>query len=188
MRKGSKTKYLVLGILDKDSQTGYGIKKLIEREHAHFWQESFGQIYPTLKKLEEDGFIVKLEEDNTGGRKQIIYSITDAGRVHLKQWLIEDIEVERLRYELFVKVAFGDSTEPEVIVKHLDEFISRTEKKSKHAKEAHEHLKQLYSHGDDHTYNEITSLGGLRFYEMMLKWARDSKDIIQERKINNKNK
>ena len=38
-------------MLARMPQTGYSIKKWIEGEYSHFWQESFGQIYPTLKAL-----------------------------------------------------------------------------------------------------------------------------------------
>ena len=124
-----KSKYVVLGMLARMPQTGYTIKKWFEQEYSHFWQESFGQIYPTLKKLVTEGLAVSSNDTETGnGRSQIVYSITDAGRKELSDWLREEPEIEKLRYEILLKVSFGENTEPEVLLGHLDDFIRRNEK------------------------------------------------------------
>lgn len=51
MDKKNKTGYVILGLLSDRSISGYGIKKLRERRFHHFWSESYGQIYPELKRL-----------------------------------------------------------------------------------------------------------------------------------------
>ena len=56
--KRSQTAYVILGILAiHDNQSGYEIRKTIQQTVGFFWGESFGQIYPTLKKLLADGLI-----------------------------------------------------------------------------------------------------------------------------------
>lgn len=187
IKRAAKTRYIILGLLAHCPHTGYGIKKSIEDEHSHFWQESYGQIYPTLKKLVDEELAEKSKsEDESNGRGQIMYTITDKGRQVLKDWLAEGPEVEKLRYELLVKVSFGDNTDPEVIIGHLDEFIKRNEENIKHAEFFLEHFKKMYLDGDDHTYKELTSLCGKYFYTMMRDWAIEAKQIITERMIDDK--
>ena len=75
-----KSKYVILGMLARMPQTGYTIKKWIENEYSHFWQESYGQIYPTLKKMVAEGLAVTSNNRQSGnGRGQIVYnSLTQA--------------------------------------------------------------------------------------------------------------
>ena len=181
-----KTKYILLGLLANCPQTGYTIKKCIEYEHSHYWQESFGQIYPTLKCLAEEGF-AEIEEsaepsDSSNGRGQRIYSITEAGRAELKKWLSEAPNVERIRYEILLKVSFGSNTEPEIILGHLDEFIKRNDKLIKDMNGFLEMFKTLKSQGEDHTYNELTALCGKYLYTAMKDWAQEAEKIILDRK------
>lgn len=73
-----------------------------------------------------EGLAVTSNNTQTGnGRGQIVYNITDAGRKELSDWLREEPEIERIRYELLLKVSFGENTEPEVLLDHLDNFIRR---------------------------------------------------------------
>jgi DNA-binding PadR family transcriptional regulator len=179
-----KSKYILLGLLAHNPLTGYGIKKSIEYEHSHFWQESYGQIYPTLKQLVEDGLAECIQNvGNANNRGQKLYRITEAGREVLKEWLSMAPEVERVRYELLLKVSFGESTQPEVILGHLEEFIKRNEKNIQEMEGFLQLFDKLRASGDDHTYKELTSLSGKYLYTAMRDWALEAKKIIMERKV-----
>ncbi len=176
-----KSKYVMLGMLARMPQTGYTIKKWIEGEYSHFWQESFGQIYPTLKELVAEGLAVS--SDNTeaeNGRKQILYTITDAGRKELSNWLREEPEIEKLRYEILLKVSFGENTEPEVLLGHLDDFMRRNEKLVKDMNGYIDLFEQLKAQGTDCTYSQLTALCGVYIYSAMRDWAVKAKEIISK--------
>ena len=177
-----KTKYVLLGLLAHSPQTGYSIKKSIEYEYSHFWQESYGQIYPTLKILVQEGLAVE-DSESGNGRGQITYSITGAGTAELKKWLSEAPDIEKLRYEILLKISFGESTEPAVILGHLDEFILRNDKLIKDMDGFIGVLEDLKNCGDDHTYTQLTALCGKYIYTAMRDWAQDAKNIIKEREL-----
>lgn len=179
-----KSKYVILGLLDHSPQTGYTIKKAIEYEYSHFWQESFGQIYPTLKSLEAEGLAVSAEGEAGGGRGQIVYSITDGGRAELMKWLSEAPDVERLRYELLLKVSFGASAAPEAILAQLDNFIARNERNISELRGFAGLFESLKAQGQEHTGNELTTLCGIYVYSAFRDWALEAKKIIMEREIN----
>ncbi len=173
---------MLLGLLAHSPQTGYSIKKSIEYEYSHFWQESYGQIYPTLKTLVAEGFAVSSGlSDSDDGRGQIVYTITDNGAAELKRWLSVPPDVEKLRYEILLKVSFGANTKPEILLKHLDDFIDRNEKTVSELDGFIEVFHALKERGDDHTYNELTALCGKYVYTAMRDWALDAKRIISER-------
>ncbi len=179
-----KSKYVMLGMLARMPQTGYTIKKWIENEYSYFWQESFGQIYPTLKELVAEGLAVSSDNTEAGNRRrQIIYSITDAGRKELSDWLCKKPEIEKLRYEILLKVSFGESTEPEVLLGHLDDFIRRNEKLVKDMNGYIALFDQLKEQGMDGTYSQLTALSGVYIYSAMRDWAVEAKKIISEKGV-----
>jgi PadR family transcriptional regulator AphA len=177
-----KTKYILLGMLARMPQTGYTIKKWLENEYSHFWQESFGQIYPTLKQLVAEGLAVSSDHGSVGnGRGKIVYSITEAGRTKLADWLRQAPEIEKLRYEILLKISFGMNTKPEVLLSHLDDFIQRNEKLAKEMNGYIEGIGHLQPELPDCTYSQLTALCGVYFYSAMRDWAVEAKKIISEK-------
>lgn len=175
-----KTRFVLLGLLAHSPQTGYTIKKAIEYQFSHFWQESYGQIYPALKTLVSEGLAVE-DSKPQDGRGQIVYSITEAGKEVLKKWLNEAPDIEKLRYEILLKIAFGENTEPEIILGHLDDFILRNDRHVSEMEVFVEILGNLTDSGDDHTYTQLTALCGKYIYTAMRDWAQEAKKIITDK-------
>ncbi len=55
-----KTRFVILGLLNEEPLSGYDMKKIIDIRMSFFWQESYGQIYPELAKLREEGLIEQI--------------------------------------------------------------------------------------------------------------------------------
>ena len=174
-----KSKYVMLGMLALTPQTGYTIKKWLENEYSHFWQESYGQIYPTLRKLVEEGLAVSSHNSKHGnGRGQIVYTITEAGKKELSDWLSKAPEIEKFRYEILLKISFGDNTTKEVLLGHLDEFIKRNEKLLEDMNGYMEEMEGEKGQNFDCTYSKLTALCGIHLYSAMKAWAIEAKGII----------
>jgi hypothetical protein len=62
--------------------SGYDLGLTIRHSVGHFWNESYGQIYPNLKKLANEGF-VSCKTKQKGKPDRRIYSITEKGRERL---------------------------------------------------------------------------------------------------------
>lgn len=75
----TKTRFVLLGLLQEEQLTGYELKKIIDRRMSFLGKDSYGQIYPELKLLMEEGCIkeVKPTENKATGREKIKYTITD---------------------------------------------------------------------------------------------------------------
>ena len=106
MPRPSRTPMVILGLLCTEPMSGYELKGTIERTVGHFWSESYGQIYPALRRLEADGLVTG-EDAAQGGRKRRIFRITPAGRERLAGWLAEPPHASPMRNELLLKVFFG---------------------------------------------------------------------------------
>lgn len=164
-------------------QTGYTIKKWIESEYSYFWQESYGQIYPTLKKLVAEGYAdCESEAKPENGRGQILYHITDAGRIELTDWLKKEPQIEKLRYEILLKISFGKNAETQTLLSHLDEFRARNEKL---VLEMNGYMKQMENQPKEMEcfYSQLTALCGVYVYSAMKEWAEEAKRRILERNV-----
>ena len=70
---------LILTVLEAGSLHGYGISKEIERRSEDALAFGEGTIYPALKALEREGFILGAWENPCTGPARKIYSLTEAG-------------------------------------------------------------------------------------------------------------
>ena len=84
-------KFSILGLLHYQPMHGYRIKEHIERNFGHMWSINYGQIYPNLKKMLDDGLISMAEEVCAGGKgpPRKLYTITDKGREAFQDWLAD---------------------------------------------------------------------------------------------------
>ena len=80
MAKENKSKYAVLGVLSICPGSGYDIKKFMEQSTSNFWNESYGQIYPILKQLVEEGLAASHAEKQEGKPEKYIYTLTEQGK------------------------------------------------------------------------------------------------------------
>jgi DNA-binding PadR family transcriptional regulator len=121
--KRSQTVFVILGILAiHDDQSGYEIRKTIQQTVGFFWGESFGQIYPTLKRLAAEGLIVPSKSASQARSRRQEYSITPTGRGVLKDWLAVPYRDDPPRDEFLLKLFFGVEAAPEVSIAHIRKF------------------------------------------------------------------
>lgn len=113
--------WAVLGMLSIQPMSGYELHKVIRDSIAHFWSESFGQIYPTLKKLAADGMVEPVKRAKDGRTRQP-YKLTRSGREQLKAWLADPPRPQPARHELLLKLFFSQAVSPSVFLQHVREF------------------------------------------------------------------
>jgi PadR family transcriptional regulator AphA len=100
-------KHALLGILGVHPMSGYEVKQFFDSSVQHFWNAELSQIYPTLKYLEESGFVDKHVEIQENRPNRKIYEITKAGRDEFLRWVRETPPPVGLRDPFMIKVFFG---------------------------------------------------------------------------------
>src|ERR1700689_4738263 len=86
-KRSSSSMEGLLGLLAIEPMSGYDLGLTIRGSIGHFWNESYGQIYPNLKKLAGGGFVNCKTERQKGKPDRRIYSVTEKGRARLTEWL-----------------------------------------------------------------------------------------------------
>src|SRR5690606_17032441 len=108
MAKLNHTKYAILGLLTTDCRTGYQMKRLIDTSLNHFWKISYGQIYPTLKQLVEDGLANVQETTQDGKPDKKEYFLTEKGEDELLKWLESPLDqIPVPKNEVLLKLFFS---------------------------------------------------------------------------------
>jgi DNA-binding PadR family transcriptional regulator len=98
----------LLGLLEREPSHGYDLKRDYDAYFGRGKQLPFGQVYSTLGRLARDGKVVGGEAEPGEGPDRKRYSITDAGRAEVDEWLAEPIEPEpHLQTTLFAKVTLA---------------------------------------------------------------------------------
>jgi PadR family transcriptional regulator AphA len=82
----STTSYVVLGMIGlRGPSTPYDLKRAVNHSVGFFWSFPHAQLYSEPQRLEGMG-LLELETEESGRRRKI-YSITEAGRQALRDWL-----------------------------------------------------------------------------------------------------
>lgn len=100
-------KYLLLGTLMERPYHGYELKSSIFKKTFKDFGINDGQLYPLLKKLEQEQLIEKTVQYQENLPSRNMYTITDIGKTDFLEWLAsnegEDIS---FRYDFFRKDPF----------------------------------------------------------------------------------
>jgi len=116
----NKSLYAILGILNVSPGTGYDIKKYCDTVLSGFWNENFGHIYPTLKKMLSDELVEIISDEKN--EKKITYRITPKGQLELESWLMEETELQPMRSEFMLKLLFSSGQPKDHIIKMLEDY------------------------------------------------------------------
>ncbi|MGO8758556.1 MAG: PadR family transcriptional regulator [Terracidiphilus sp.] len=124
--KAKRTDYVILGILSLgDNLSGYEIRKGIEQSVGSFWGESYGQIYPSLRRLTSQGLVEKRSPAAKPSKRRQEYAITESGRACFREWLRLPFQNDPPRNEFLLKLFFGGDAEPQVPIEHIREVQRR---------------------------------------------------------------
>lgn len=107
MNGGRTLKYVILGLLMEKSMTGYDIVKTFSERLNEFWYAKHSQIYPELKRLEEEGLVEYNIQISGEVMEKKCYSLTNAGDEEFHRWLQAETALEPAPKDVFrLKVYF----------------------------------------------------------------------------------
>lgn len=181
MTKDNTTKYILLGLLSHEPMSGYDMKKRIDGMIRPFWNVGYGQIYPTLNGLEEEGLVKKEISETSKGPTRNVYAITSTGTEQLEKWLLLPEEREYTRYEILLKLFFGGKLNPAVSMQRIEAFQTQHEQDLKILDMYGENLKQVMGRDPDHLNYYMTVRFGQYVYKAYLDWAKEALAILGAR-------
>lgn len=175
-----RTRYLILGLLAEGPATGYDIRRITALRYRFFWSESYGQIYPGLRRLAKEG-LVRLVESEDEGRGRRLYEITDAGRSALSAWIASPAGPDIVRSQALLKLYFIGEGPEGALRDRLVELRDEARQSLSSLEAAKRELLSIADPQGGHANALRTVRLGIAAYEARLKWAENElRDIERE--------
>lgn len=138
----------------------------------HFWKISYGQIYPTLKRLEEEGLATVQTSAQEGKPERKEYFLTEKGKEVLKNWLekpLKQLPVER--NEVLLKLFFGRHQTKEQSLYLLEDYKQKLKNLYQTYEGIEEGIARHNHHQHDAKYWLFTLDYGKRVTEAAIAWC-----------------
>jgi PadR family transcriptional regulator, regulatory protein AphA len=174
--------HAILGLLQCTApMTGYDLKtQYFDESIGYFWPADQAQVYRTLDKMAEEGWVESRIEVQEGRPNRKIYAITEAGYDELQRWLVEHHPVPAVREPFLIQTYFAGMLPNGQILDLLAERIK-----------AHQALLEEYQQVPlppldeltdqrEHTMARLTLEFGLRYQQMQMEWIKLAMETISK--------
>jgi PadR family transcriptional regulator, regulatory protein AphA len=116
-------RYAILGLLSWQPCTGYDLKKIIADSSTLYWSGNNNQIYTTLIQMNKEGLVTVEVHPQESLPSRKIYTITEAGRSALREWVLSAPEPFELRSSFLIQLSWAD----QLGAKELDALLAAYE-------------------------------------------------------------
>ncbi|MDG2306197.1 MAG: PadR family transcriptional regulator [Candidatus Binatia bacterium] len=170
----NRTTFAILGYLTCwGPMSGYDVKKALDGSASNFWAESYGQIYPILRRLAEDG-LTRAVQGTEAVRGRRVFEVTDAGRKALDEWLLEPTDLGTVRNEFLLKLFFGKRMSGEALRGQLENHRALQESFLSHYEGMRRRLESSFPESEDMPFWRITLRYGERERRAQIDWVNET--------------
>jgi PadR family transcriptional regulator AphA len=118
-------RFALLGLLAVEPASGYDLKRAINRSTYFIWNATGPQIYNTLHKLRDEGYIASESLAQKGKPDKQIHTITANGQAALKDFMSEPIRASVTRDEVLLRIFFGNFANKKTIRREIESYLDR---------------------------------------------------------------
>ncbi len=174
------TDYALLGLLSIEPMSGYDIRQNFQESLNFFWNESYGQIYPALKRLLAQGCVAPVAGRQNGRRQRRAYAITSKGRAQLRTWLAKPPRKQPIRDELLLKLFLGRLAAPGVCAEHIRRLRREQEELLAHYQEIKKRV-GIERAGHPHArFWYMTLKHGIEIRRARIRWCDETLAALEE--------
>jgi DNA-binding PadR family transcriptional regulator len=106
--RATSTSFAVLSLLAVRPWSTYELTRQMDRSLGRMWPRAQSKLYEEPKKLVHLG-LATADVEAVGRRPRTVYTITEAGREALAEWLAEPGRGPVLEFEQLVKLSFAEN-------------------------------------------------------------------------------
>lgn len=114
--------HAILGLLRDEPMSGYDLKtKCFDKTIAHFWPADQAQIYRTLDRMAERGWVTFEEEEQENRPNRKVYRLTEEGHGELDRWITEErFDLTKTRDPTLIQIFHAGEHDPSVVREVLE--------------------------------------------------------------------
>ena len=83
----SELEYLILAMVGEEINSGYAMRKEMNRMRGGRWSAESGSVYRVLRRLEQDGLVKEARKVGVPNRERTEYELTPQGQALLHSWM-----------------------------------------------------------------------------------------------------
>jgi PadR family transcriptional regulator AphA len=111
----------ILGLLARQSMSGYDIKRFLKSLSWLIDSPSFGSLYPALHALLQDGLVTVEVVPRQDKPPRKIYSVTDAGRQVLRRWMDQPVPSDASLKAFVMHLILASNLSPASLIARLQQ-------------------------------------------------------------------
>ena len=160
------TSYALLGLLTfGDDLTGYELKQRADRTLRFYWvSPAMSQVYSELGRLADRGYVAA--RDAGPNRRSQKYSITEAGRAVLTEWLsTTPVDFQTLKHPVALRLLLGHLVEPERTIAMLEEHLEALAVRRAELAAVRESLRGRDEPGQPFRHPSLVADWGLEYFD-----------------------
>lgn len=167
-------KYAILGLLCRYPMTGYEIAKEFNSELAEFWYANHSQIYPELKKLNEEGLVnydIEISGEILEAKR---YTITEEGYKDFTKWLNKDEKMQKTPKDIFrLRMYFSGNLNMETRIRLLESQHLQHHKRLNTLKKKYEQYSEVPPRDSDRFGDFLVLRGAIMRQENIIAWLEE---------------
>jgi DNA-binding PadR family transcriptional regulator len=168
---GVSFRYFVLGLLAQQPMSGYDIKRLLEHLSWLIGGSSFGNIYPTLHALLDEGWVTMNVVTHQNRPPKKTYKIKAEGRQALHEWLERPVPANLSQKAFVMRLILAQNFSRSELMAHLRQ-------RRAHIVEYRDALEGLYGESEPADAGQLVLDYGLAVADAELSWLDRTQDLI----------
>lgn len=178
MARAVSIRHLILGLLTRQPMSGYDVRRFLKSLSWLVDSPSFGSIYPTLRALQEDGLVTMEEVLRQGKQPRKIYTITEAGRQALREWVDQPSSPDVSLKTFLMRLVLAGSFSHTGLIVHLQQRRSQIGAHYATLKQIMETLDEMADSGQRLTFDY-----GLALATVELAWLDSKLELLSQQSL-----
>jgi DNA-binding PadR family transcriptional regulator len=122
-------RFALLGLLARDSLTGYDLTKRFDSTVGFFWSAKHSQIYPELANLTQEGLVTYELVTQTSKPNKKVYTITEEGRAALRAWVDTPGDKRTVKDPFLMRIWVVGMVDPALALRQLREVAAEFDRR-----------------------------------------------------------
>lgn len=115
--------YALLGMLSWKPLSGYDMKRMMQDSPIMYWSGNNNQIYRSLVKLLNQGYVTNKLQYQDGAPDKKIYYLTDSGRAALMEWVFgAEPEIPEFKKTFLIQLSWAGNLPVSRIAELLSQY------------------------------------------------------------------
>lgn len=112
----------LLGLLKRKPRTGYDLSKIVAKTTSFYWNATSTQVYQSLKRMAEKGWVHVETIVQTGKPSRQVYHLNDSGQEAFMKWLQAAPETPTQKEPFLVQMYFLNMLCKTEIIEKLEAY------------------------------------------------------------------